>query len=428
LDLIIYKYYHDYIIINLFKIAVMKNLFSIITLTLMFSSCGLYQTNISEDNKLKIVSKPDSVLYRRGKLDSLTKYNENSIRPFERDLRCYDPSSLNLKNSLNELLHSDFDSNTKWPETLPVGFNPDSIMEIGKNPGLNIRKLHRIGITGKGVGIAIIDQNLLVDHCEYKDQLRMYEEIHAVKGGGAQMHGPAVASIAVGKTVGVAPEADLYYISSELGSPFAPIMKLLFKNTEVNSKWYIRSIYRILEINKTLPKDKKIKVISISFGSRRKNFLNAIKDAGKEGVFVISSSLSESHNLRFQGLGKDCLTDPDKINSYFPGSWWAKMFYRDPDKFKIDSTLLVPMDSRCTASQSGINSYVFYSNGGWSWSIPYIAGLYALSCQVKPSVTPREFWNKALETGDVIELEKENKKYRFGTIINPVKLMDILKK
>ena len=30
----------------------------------------------------------------------------------------------------------------------------------------------------------------------------------------AQMHGPAVSSIAVGKTVGVAPEADLYYIGS----------------------------------------------------------------------------------------------------------------------------------------------------------------------------------------------------------------------
>ena len=61
------------------------------------------------------------------------------------------------------------------------GFNPDSIMEIGKNPGLNVRKLHKAGITGKGVGIAIIDQNLLVDHCEYKDQLRMYEEIHVQK-------------------------------------------------------------------------------------------------------------------------------------------------------------------------------------------------------------------------------------------------------
>lgn len=93
-------------------------------------------------------------------------------------------------------------------------------METGKNPGLNIRKLHQIGITGKGVGLAIIDQRLLVDHCEYKNQLRMYEEIHVAKGSGASMHGAAVASIAVGKTIGVAPDADLYFVSSDNVSLF----------------------------------------------------------------------------------------------------------------------------------------------------------------------------------------------------------------
>ncbi len=88
---------------------------------------------------------------------------------------------------------------------------------------------------------------------------------------------------------------------------------------------------------------------------------------------------------------------------------------------------MVPMDSRCTASQSGEKSYVFYSEGGWSWCIPYIAGLYALSCQVKPGVTPQEFWNKALETGDIIEIDKNGKKYKFGKIVNPVKLIENFK-
>ena len=387
----------------------------------------LYETNVSKDNKLMIVSKPDSIFYRRGNLDSLRKYSENSTKPFERDFRSYDPSNLDLRNNLIELLHSDFDSKTKWPKSLPLGFNPDSIMEIGKNPGLNIRKLHKEGITGKGVGIAIIDQNLLIDHYEYKDQLRMYEEIHAPRKQPAQMHGPAVASIAVGKEVGVAPEADLYYISSSNGSLFAAIKYKLFNNPDINPKWYAKSIYRILDINRTLPEGEKIRVISISFGSDRKNFLKAIEDAGKEGVFVISSSLSKTHNLRFNGLGKNCLTNPDDNLSYFPGSWWSNSFYKNPDKFKIDSTLMIPMDSRCTASQSGIDSYVFYSNGGWSWSIPYIAGLYALACQVKPSVTPQEFWNKALETGDEFEIEKNNIKYKFGKIVNPVKLIEVLK-
>lgn len=95
----------------------------------MFSSCGVYQTNISKGNELTIAGKPDSIVYRKGKLDSLSKYNENSINHFERDLRFYDPSNLDLKNNLAELLHSDFDSKTNWPKSIPVGFNPETIMK-----------------------------------------------------------------------------------------------------------------------------------------------------------------------------------------------------------------------------------------------------------------------------------------------------------
>jgi hypothetical protein len=128
----------------------------------------------------------------------------------------------------------------------------------GKNPGLGVRALHRLGITGNGVGVAIIDQALLVDHVEYRDRLRLYEEIHNGDETAA-MHGPAVASIAVGRTVGVAPGADLYYIAETHGS--------------VESRQFVfdfvplaRSIDRILEVNRSLPATRKIRVLSISEG------------------------------------------------------------------------------------------------------------------------------------------------------------------
>ncbi len=64
------------------------------------------------------------------------------------------------------------------------------------------------------------------------------------------MHGPAVASIAVGKNVGVAPEADLYYIAETHG---------VFKEDgfDWDLYWIAKSIDRIIEINRTLPMDKK---------------------------------------------------------------------------------------------------------------------------------------------------------------------------
>jgi hypothetical protein len=75
------------------------------------------------------------------------------------------------------------------------------------------------------------------------------------------------------------------------------------------------------------------------------------------------------------------------------------------------------MDSRTTASPTGVNDYVFYREGGWSWSIPYIAGVYALAAQVKPDITPDVFWSTALQTGHTIEISNGGKQYSFGVIL-----------
>lgn len=173
------------------------------------------------------------------------------------DLRSKDISDLDLSNRLNDLMYSHFDSKTKWPSSLPKEFNSQNIMKTGKNPGLNLKKLQQEGVTGKDVSIAIIDQTLLTGHEEYKDRLKFYEEIHDEEKE-PTIHGAAVSSIAVGKTVGVAPEADLYYIAESSG-------KTILLGS-INDKYYYdftylaKSIDRILEVNKTLPNKKKIRV------------------------------------------------------------------------------------------------------------------------------------------------------------------------
>jgi hypothetical protein len=48
--------------------------------------------------------------------------------------------------------------------------------------------------------------------------------------------------------------------------------------------------------------------------------------------------------------------------------------------------------------------------------------------QVEPEMTPDLFWEKALETGDTIELENDGKKYTFGRIVNPEKLISAFEK
>jgi len=363
-----------------------------------------YRTLLNPEGKLEITRHPgpfDLRAMRPGNIQQLPSYDPASTKGWQVDLRSRDVSGLDLNGRAKDLLFADFDSKTIWPKKFPDGFDPAKIMEMGKNPGLGIRKLHNQGVTGKGVGLAIIDQGLLVDHPEYKDRLRSYEEIHNGDDRAA-MHGPAVASIAVGKTVGVAPGADLYYIAETHGTSESGQFVYDFS-------FLAQSIDRILAINKALPNGRKIRVISISVGwdQRQKGYPEvtaAVERAKKEGVFVVSSVISATYGgkFNFHGLGRNPNDDPERFASYRPGLWWMDQFYARPET--SPELLLVPMDSRCTASPTGTDDYAFYRQGGWSWSIPYIAGLYALACQVRPDIVPETFWAKAVETGDAFEI------------------------
>ncbi len=378
-----------------------------------------FVTRLSSPGKLEVVRHPPAADYSKfpnsGKIASLPSYRPNSQDNWQVDLRSCDLSALNVMDRLSDLLQADFDSKTAWPSQLPAGFDRLRIMEYGKNPGLGIRELHRLGITGAGVGIAVIDQALLVDHAEYRNRLKLYEEIHWQKDSQASMHGPAVASIAVGKTTGVAPEADLYYIAEWHARPKTG------GGFEIELTPLAQAIDRIVEINRTLPPKRKIRVISISLGitSERERYdlaRTAIANAEREGIYTIHT-VSDP----FMGLGRGPLADPDRFDSYVPGLFWAS-------QWKNQTTfLMVPMDSRCTAAPNGENDYAFYRSGGMSWAVPWVAGLYALACQVRPDITPAAFWEAARKTSVAGRAALDGADAEFGHIINPRALLESLR-
>jgi hypothetical protein len=151
----------------------------------------------------------------------------------------------------------------------------------------------------------------------------------------------------------------------------------------------------------------------------------ACQEAKAKGILVVSSSIGREFGLFFHGLGRGPLDPPDSADSFTPGLWWAQSFF-EGRLWDLSDHLLVPMDSRTIASPSGTEDYVFYRQGGWSWSIPWIAGLYALACQVDSEVTPDRFWETALRTGKTIEIERDGKKYSLGKIADPKSLIDAL--
>ena len=401
----------------------MNTIRSLKTVSLIFLSLILFNlvqaqqiefhTLLSPLDSLQIMKKPPAADYTimdgKGVLSELPEYDESEYKNWHVDVRSCDLTNLDLSDRLDDLMFADFDSKTKWPVSLPTMLNPDKIMELGMDPGLSVRELHKKGITGEKIGIAIIDQPLLVDHIEYKDQIRSYEEIHWMSRSNAQMHGPAVASIAVGKKVGVAPNADLYFIACWMGD-FNENNKF-----EYNLEYVAQSIERIININRTLSDDRKIRVISISLGlnSGMNNYemaMEAIKKAEEDNIVTLYVG-----SYPILGLGREPLADPNLMSSYSAGLFW-----RNQDR--IDSTrLLVPMDSRCTASPTGNSDYAFYRSGGMSWAVPYLAGLYTLACQCNPSIKFSEFWDLLVESSIPI---KEDDKI-MGKAIDPSCLAEL---
>lgn len=341
---------------------------------------------------------------------------------FGYDVRNCDISKEDLSavKDINDLC---FDTNTIWPDQLPEGFDPKKILDYNKNPGLGIRALHEKGITGKGVSIAIIDQALLLDHEQYKDNINFYERIHC-SDESASMHGPAVASIAVGKDIGVAPKANLYFIASTFGH-------FTDSGYDFDASIIADTILRILEINKELAKDEKIRVISISRGYSIQDkgydeLQAAIKEADKENVFVITTSTEEYYkDFILFGMDRDYEKDPDNVSSYEPVSWISEEFYKQPDQFQ--DFLLFPIGSRTIAGCTNPDDYAISHNGGLSWSVPWCAGFYALCCQVKPDITPQEFIDVVNSTAITTDITYNDKSYSLGKIINPEGVIEKLK-
>jgi hypothetical protein len=229
-----------------------------------------------------------------------------------------------------------------------------------------------------------------------------------------------VASIAVGRTIGVAPEARLYFIG--IGDNPLGLLRRC-SNLALG-------IRRLLDINRRLAPERRIRAISMSTGwgpgSAGSYYLEAaVRDANAAGIFVMSSNLGESGAFLFNGLGRPALADPELAESYEPGLFWASQFHQGRGR---GGRLLIPMDSRTTASPTGNQEYVFYRIGGWSWSIPYIAAMYALAVQVDPAITPERFWAAAVKSGRVISLKHGEREIAFGPIIDPPALIASLQR
>ena len=85
------------------------------------------------------------------------------------------------------------------------------------------------------------------------------------------------------------------------------------------------------------------------------------------------------------------------------------------------------MDRRTLASPAGEDAYAYFAEGGMSWVCPYVAGLYALACQVKPEVTYEEFLAAAQATARPVSVWRDGEtEYPYGRAVDPAALLEAL--
>ena len=284
------------------------------------------------------------------------------------------------------------------------------ILEKAKNPGLGVRELHARGITGEGVNAAIIDQNLVTTewHPEYDGKIAGYRDFGTEAGEDiGSMHGPSVASLLVGETVGTAPGAKLYYAAAPSWTR--------------DSQYYADALYWIIEENEKLPDGEKIRVVSISaapsgdgspFEKNLGSYTKAVEAANAAGILVLDCRNDVKSGVIMAAYGN--VDEPDDYTQY------KLNFPQEPSNYLNKNWIYVPTSLRTSAGQytPGDSHYTYWGQGGLSWGIPYASGVLAMGWQVDPSLDKDEIVKILFDTCYVNE--------NGAHIINPTAFIEYI--
>lgn len=380
----------------------MQRIVFAILVCIFFSSCLLYNESRNGYNPgrlKKVITEQDIQTFD-------TQSNLNSIYGFARkNYRKKDFTRL----SLPFLALKAFDTHTKWPKQnmLPNGFNPSIWLGNGQNPGLGIRALHRKGLTGKGVAVAVIDKPINPDHLELNGRI-FYHQVNipsAKRKNRKHFHGIACASILCGTTCGVAPDAVLHYfdVPDDLNNSFN----------------YCEALTEILDLNSELFEGMKIRVVSVSDNVSQKNreiydrWHGLLKKAREQGIIVLFSDPESMHRI-FTWGGCPPYADCNNPDNYMYSSW-----PRDHDSSHTEK-MIVPADFRTTAMNYDSEGFTYWGESGFSWAIPYVAGLVALAVSINPAITQDELF-------EYFECTKTVNQASVA-IINPQAFLDAVQK
>ena len=258
---------------------------------------------------------------------------------------------------------------------------------------IQIGDAHQRGITGKGIGIAIVDTGLS-PHPDYRDRIAgWYDTVnHQYFPYDDSGHGSHVAGIAAGNGyasrglyTGIAPQAHLIgvkVLNRRGNGTIANIMSGL--------EWILRNQRRL-----------RIHIVNISIGANDKKefseeseFVQKVNELWDHGLIVTAAAGNKGpdhYTISAPGNSRKIITVgsvdsfPDKNRISHSGAGPTLSCIKKPDVVAPGSRII-----SCASMQSVRSGHPYSTKSGTSMSTPIVTGGIALLLGARPDFSPRE--------------------------------------
>lgn len=362
--------------------------------------------NISSFDKMhsKLVSKGIKPVFYDDRSGYM--FYGNYIRLYTKDIKTYDdiPDAATegvkdakgadiskLKLTDEQLLNLVIDDYTTMSDEQRAVF--DKYKRNMDKMGCGIESLHEKGYTGYGTA-ALLDQKYC-PHDIYNDKFKSSIDIgtNINSSEDPSWHVAAMLSI-MHKT---APDAEIvHYCVTDM-------------DPKVQTNQLAQAINDIIEKNKTLPDDKKVRTIVIGYGfyPQNPNYEENIalcRKAIDEGIFICSNNTEELYGISLNGTDRNPKGDVNSPQSYSLVTWQDENDFKNIKKEVLDTKFLyIPQQHLTIAHGDGKSIQYEGADGGLCWSNA-VGTLYNTFLSIKQDLKPQEFIDLLMETSDELNV------------------------
>lgn len=285
---------------------------------------------------------------------------------------------------------------------------------------LNIDNIHRAGITGKNIGIAIIDTGVSA-HIDLKDSIICFKDY--VNGRKKYYddngHGTHVAGIisgngrkSGGKYKGIAPDSKL----------------IIIKCLDYRGNGSIKSALEGFEFIEKNKENYNIKILNISLGTSTEKkevdmetLIDGVEYLWRKGIIVVAAAGNngpDKGSITAPGCAKSIITvgSSDIINNRMSNEF--DFSGRGPTKECVVKPEIVCPGTNIVSCD--VNKLSYTVRSGTSMSVPIVSGIIALTLEKNPNITNKQIKKLLFDTA--IDLEFEKCRQGWG-LINPVKMI-----